>query len=48
MCKNQIHTVKAKNAIKIQFTHFNALSYFTDLLITPYEPPFKRIATQYQ
>ena len=35
MCINQIHTVKAKNTMKIQFTHFSTLYYLTYLFIIP-------------
>ena len=48
MCINQIHLVQAKNTMKIQFNHFSALLYFTNLLITPYKLPYKRTAPQYQ
>ena len=37
-----------QNTKKIQFNHFSAHSNFTDLLITPKEHPYKRIAPQYQ
>ena len=48
MCINQIHFVQAKNTKKIQFNHFSALLHFTNLLITPLELPYKRMAPQYQ
>ena len=42
MCINRIHTVKAKNTMKIQFTHFSTLYYFTYLSITPNDPPKRK------
>ena len=45
---NEIHLNKSKNTKKIQFNHFSTRLHFTDLLITPKEHLYKRIASQYQ
>ena len=46
MCINQIHSIKSKNNMKIQFNHFSALLYFTNLLITPLRTPLQNSALQ--
>ena len=45
MCINQIHLIQPTNTVKIQFNHFSALLYFTNLLITPLRTALQKNST---